>query len=353
MNQPWPDPTRQARRTPEIVPLLLKAYGVATAERVERILEETGPSPYLGDLVADYPRRGGKRMRPALCLAVARAHGADMEDALACAAGIELFHNALLIHDDIEDESETRRGRPTLHRLHGIPLALNAGDALLMLAMGPILETAARLGGRAAETMLRQTQVMARETAEGQALELGWRDGKALDLTEGDYLTMVLKKTAWLATIWPLQLGLLIGTRGEADPEAVVRFGFFLGAAFQIQDDLLNFVADTAYGKERHGDLFEGKRTLMLIHARNRADAQERAFIDDFLARGRHQRSPDEVATIAAIVERHGSRAHALTVASGLAGAAAHEFELAFGHLPPSDDLAFLEGMIPWVFERV
>lgn len=353
MNRPWPDPPRQARQTPDIVPALLRAYGDATARETERILGNGGAAPFLGDLVADYPRRGGKRMRPALFIAAARAHGAALEDVLPCAAGIELFHNALLIHDDIEDESETRRGRPTLHRLHGIPLALNAGDALLMMALAPILETASRMGGRTAELILRQTQQMARETAEGQALDLGWRSRPTPELSEADYLTMVLKKTAWLATIWPLQLGVLIGTRGAADPDAVARFGFFLGAAFQIQDDLLNFVADAAYGKERHGDLFEGKRTLMLIHARRAGNAAERREIDAFLARQRHQRSAPEVARISGIIERHGSRAHALSVASGLAGAAAHECQRAFGHLPPGDDRAFLEGMVPWVFERV
>ena len=95
---------------------------------------------------------------------------------------------------------------------------------------------------------------MAWESAEGQAMELGWRRDNASDLTDADYLVMVLKKTCWLATIHPCRVGALIGSRGRADLEPFIRFGFFLGAAFQIQDDLLNLVADDRYGKEINGD---------------------------------------------------------------------------------------------------
>lgn len=342
-----------ARLTPPVVPALLRRYGEATASAMDRILDRHGEAPFLGALLADYPRRGGKRMRPALCIAAARAHGAAMEQALACAAGIELFHNALLIHDDIEDESEVRRGRPTLHRLHGLPLALNAGDALLMLALQPVIETAARLGGRAGRAILDSTLAMARETAEGQALELGWRSRPGIALSEADYLALVLKKTAWLATIWPLQIGLVIGTRGRADPAAVVRFGFFLGAAFQIEDDILNFLADQSYGKERHGDLYEGKRTLILIHARQAAAPRDRDRIDAFLACARAARTVEMVEEMADLVEATGALERARLFAEALAGAAAHEVRRAFGHLPAGDDRAFLEGMVSWVFERV
>lgn len=163
---------------------------------------------------------------------------------------------------------------------------------------------------------------------------------------------MVLKKTAWMSVIWPLQLGLLIGSRGRADPETVARFGFFLGAAFQIQDDLLNFVADPAYGKEHLGDLYEGKRTLMLIHVEQHADADERARLRAMLALPRAGRTRAMVEDVAEMMERHGSIAHARAVAGALAGAAAHEHGLAFGRMPDTADRAFLAGLIPWVFER-
>lgn len=367
-----PPPTRQ---TPAIVATLLARYGAATRAAVEARLARQPPAPYLHDLVTDYPRRGGKMMRPALCIAAAglaagprtpAAAGSDgraANDTLApgvtdAAAAIELFHNALLVHDDIQDGSEVRRGTPTLHARHGVALAINAGDALMLLALEPLFDAARRHGIAAADAVLAATRTMARETVEGQALELGWRDHDRRDITEADYLAMVLKKTAWMSFIWPLQVGLALAPRRAAadraiDPDAVVRFGFFLGAAFQIQDDLLNLVAvDPGYGKESAGDLYEAKRTLMLIHLQGVARGRDRTRLDAFLARPRAARTPAMVAGIAAMMDRHGSVAHARRLAGAMAGAAAHEFDIAFGNLPPSPDKEFIAGLIPWVFER-
>src|SRR5258708_36159528 len=110
--------------TSTLVPDTLREYGDITRAALRNYLPSREPRRYLYDLVADYPERGGKMMRPALCIATARAFGAPLEYALGPAISIELLHNALLIHDDIEDESEERRGRPTLHLLHGGPLAV-------------------------------------------------------------------------------------------------------------------------------------------------------------------------------------------------------------------------------------
>src|SRR5262249_21597245 len=163
----------------------------------------------------------------------------------------------LLIHDDIQDWSELRRGRPTLHVLHGTPLAINAGDALMFTALRPLIDALRPMGGEVARQALDVTMTMARETAAGQALELGWRDRCVIDLGAEDYFRMALKKTAWMGMIWPAQLGLIVGSAGRVDAERVVRFGYFLGLAFQIEDDLRNLSLDPGYGKERNGDLYE------------------------------------------------------------------------------------------------
>jgi geranylgeranyl diphosphate synthase type II len=275
-----------------------------------------------------------------------------MEDALQSAAAVEILHNALLIHDDIQDGSEIRRGRPTLHALHGVPLAINAGDAMLLTALRPLLDNLRHVGADVGLKVLDATQRMARETAEGQALELGWRDEGQTEISDGDYLTMVLKKTAWMGMIWPAQIGLLIGSAGRADPDQVVRFGFFLGAAFQIEDDLRNLRADEAYGKEQNGDLFEAKRTLMLLHVRRSCTAGERRRIDEFLRLDRGHRTAADVDWLLGLMERYGSIAYARMVAEGLAGAALHEFAVAYGDLPETRDKAFLASLVPWVFDR-
>ncbi len=337
---------------PRAMAAMLADYGDATRGALRHYLSSSPPAPFLDELLTDYPARGGKMMRPAICIANARVFGGRLEDAIQSAAAVEILHNGLLIHDDIQDESEMRRGRPTLHALHGVPLAINAGDALMLMALRPLLDNLRDLGQSVALRILEATQTMARQTAEGQALELGWRDRNRLDVGEADYLTMVLKKTAWMGMIWPAQLGLLIGSRGVADPERVVRFGFFLGAAFQIEDDLRNLSVDPGYGKEMNGDLYEAKRTLMLIHVRQACSPAERREIDAFLALRRQERSADQVLWLAALMERHGSLAHGRAVAGAMAGAAAHEFDLVYGDLPASADRSFLAGLIPWVFER-
>lgn len=336
-----------------LVPDLLNEYAKLTRAALEGYLPSMEPRRYLYDLVADYPRRGGKGMRPSLCLAAARAFGARTEQALGAAVAIELFHNALLVHDDIQDDSELRRGAPALHVLHGVPLALNAGDSLVLLSLRPLLDSQLQLGQRRTLRLIELTERMARESAEGQALELGWRRDNVLDLGDEDYLEMVLKKTCWLGTIYPLQVGALIGSRQAGmSLDSLLRFGFFLGAAFQIRDDVLNLKGDLRYGKEIDGDLREGKRSLMMIHLLREATPHERDRLAGFLACSRADREPAEVLWIRALMDRYGSIEYAQNIACGLAGAALFEFESAFGELPASRDRSFLEAMAHWVVER-
>jgi len=335
-----------------LVSTMLREYGSLTRAALKEYLPQREPRRYLYDLLNDYPQRGGKMMRPGLCIATARMFGAPIEHAIRTAVAIELLHNALLIHDDIEDGSEQRRGAPTLHVLHGVPLALNAGDMLSLMSLRPLLDNRAVIGDDLALRIIEETERMARECAEGQSMELGWRHYNATEIGDGEYLEMVLKKTCWLATIFPIRVGAIIGSRGTADLEALLRFGFFLGAAFQIQDDLLNLVGDERYGKERDGDLWEGKRTLMLIQVFRKSTSDERERLGAALAGSRATRSPSEVQWMRSLFEKYDASAYARRIAQELAGAALHEFSLISAGLPGSRDKSFLEQMAIWVIER-
>lgn len=335
-----------------VVPAVLQEYGGVTRSALRQYLPEREPRTYLYDLLTDYPTRGGKMMRPSLCIAAARMFGGQIEEVLHTAVAIELFHNALLIHDDIEDGSEQRRGRPTLHMIHGIPLALNAGDTLTLMALKPLLDNRDRIGTTLVLRLFEETERMARECAEGQSIELGWRQHNAVVIDDAQYLEMVLKKTCWLATIFPMRAGALIGSRGWADPEAFVRFGFFLGAAFQIQDDLLNLCGDDRYGKERDGDLWEGKRTLMLIRALREATAEEGERLCAILCGSRAERTAEEVAWMRQLIEKYDGILYARRMAQELAGAALHEFGLLSAGIPDSRDKEFFQQMPAWVIER-
>ena len=332
---------------------VLDDYGALTRQAMEAYLPRGKPARYLYDPVAEYPARGGKMMRPSICIACARAFGAAPDDAVRIAVSIELLHNALLIHDDIEDESETRRGEPTLHLKYGIPVALNAGDALALASLRPLVHTMPRIGPWLSMQLVGEMERMARETAEGQAIELGWRKENTIALAPEDYLVMVLKKTCWLATIYPCRVGALLGLRTELSASAFVRFGFFIGAAFQINDDILNIEADDRYGKEICGDLLEGKRTLMLIDLLHRLEGAERDRLVATLATERDAQDMEDIRWMRRRMLEEGCLDRAKAAARGMVGAALHEYELAFGDLPDSRDKRFIRALAPWTLSRV
>jgi geranylgeranyl diphosphate synthase type II len=335
-----------------VIDEVLDDYGAVTRATMAAYLPSFKPNGYLYDLVADYPMRGGKMMRPSICIATARAFGAEIEDAVRIAVSIELLHNALLIHDDIEDESETRRGGPTLHRKHGLPLALNAGDALALASLRPLIHAIPQIGPWMSLQLIEELERMARETAEGQAIELGWRRENRVDLAPEDYLVMVLKKTCWLATIYPCRAGALVGLRRSLPENAFVNFGFFVGSAFQIIDDVLNIEADDRYGKEICGDLLEGKRTLMLIDLLHRLMGPDHRRLMRILDTPRERIDPEDVIWMRRQIISHGALERARAAAHGMAGAAAHEFQVLFGDLPDSRDKRFLGALAGWTLAR-
>ena len=177
-------------------------------EEIRRFIpagDECGPVLY--DLMLDYPLRDAKGLRPALCIAASRALGGGLEATLPSAALLELYHNAFLIHDDIEDGSEQRRDRPTLHREHGAPVAINVGDGMLALALTPLLDNMRVVGLGKALRIMQTIARMARETAEGQAIELAWIRSARWDLDDADYEHMVMKKTGWYSFVAPIVTG--------------------------------------------------------------------------------------------------------------------------------------------------
>ncbi|MDZ7705103.1 MAG: polyprenyl synthetase family protein [Trueperaceae bacterium] len=214
-------------------------------------------------LLRDYPERGGKGLRGLILLYATEAYGQPWRASLELAAGLELFQNWVLVHDDIEDDSEDRRGKPALHRSVGLPVALNVGDAMHVY-MWQLLHTLPGVSPDVHRQLLAEFAQMIHRTAEGQHLDLCWVAQGRFDVSEAEYLEMVTLKTAYYTVIAPLRLGAL---RCGASPDPrITQAGVDLGAAFQIRDDVLNLSRDVAYGKEFAGDLYEAKRTLILAH---------------------------------------------------------------------------------------
>lgn len=325
----------------------------ADAERTRAALlryiaREGGGALY--DIAADYPARPGKGLRPALCLATCRAHGGNPGSALGAAMAIELLHNAFLVHDDICDSALRRRGQATLHVLHGVPLALSAGDAMAVLSLGPLLDDAGALGHEVTLDVLAEFQHLMQRTVEGQVMELGWRTRPIVELDADAYLRMILDKTCWYSTIHPCRVGALIAGRGRADLEGLARFGFFLGAVLQIRDDIENVTrCEGAFGKDYGSDIIEGKPTLLLMHLLHTAPAPVRdaalQLIGDAGERCGLQRG-ERIEYVIALMERTGAIDYACAFADSLAGSALAEFDAAMGWLPETRDKAFLRSLV-------
>jgi geranylgeranyl diphosphate synthase, type II len=330
----------------------LRVYASMVRRAMLEQLPTGEPESYLYQPVREYPRRVGKHMRAAICLSTCEALGGDTDQALAIAAPLELLHNALLIHDDIQDGSSLRRGEVTLHERHGVPLALNAGDALAMFAVERLHE-AVLVGDSVLASRLRDEFGQAvRRTVEGQALELGWQRDGVVDLRPEDYLDMAVLKTCAYTTVLPLRAGALLARAASIDLDALTALAIPLGLAFQIRDDLLSLQPAGAGGKDALGDLYEGKRSLAIIHLLATSSGPDRSFLRRFLKGSRAERTPAAVAQVWELLERHGSLALASAHARQFAIEARARFDKAFASTQPSPALNFLCDMIDYMVDR-
>ncbi len=263
-------------------------------------------------MMRDYPARPAKGMRPFLCLTTCKAAGGTEADALLTAACIELFQHWILIHDDIEDGSELRRGAPALHRKYTEALALNAGDALHARMWGALLDNRESLGTEKTFKVMEEFSRMVNETTEGQHMELGWVHQKRWDLREKDYFTMCTKKTSWYTVASPCRLGAMVAGATPKVLSSLLDFGMKLGVAFQIQDDALNLVGDQKkYGKAKSDDIIEGKRTLILLHLLEVATPGDRKELISIMNKPRESRGQSDVSRVLELVDAYDSVGYA------------------------------------------
>jgi len=245
----------------------------------------------------------GKRIRPLLCLLACTACGGDWERALPAAAAVELLHNFTLIHDDIEDNDTTRRGRPTVWSLWGMPQALNAGDALHTLAHLALLRL--REQGVSPDTVVEALGVLDRtclRLTEGQFMDLSFEEQE--NVGPETYLDMVERKTAALVAA-ACELGALIAGAPPAQREQLRAFGHHLGLAFQIRDDVLGVWGDPQVtGKPAVSDILRRKKTLPILYGLRRSEPL-RALL------ARPDLSPADVTRVVELLESTGSRSWA------------------------------------------
>ena len=209
------------------------------------------------------PEATGKRIRPLLVLLSNAACGADWQSALPAAVAVELVHNFSLVHDDIQDNSDKRRGRPTTWVKWGMPMAINVGDALFVMSNQAIMELK---GNYPAETVVKAAEILHNtclELTRGQFLDMSYEERN--DLAVEDYWPMVAGKTAALLSAC-CHIGALLGGVDDVGQDSYRAFGHYLGLAFQVQDDILGIWGDEALtGKSAASDLIEGKNSLPVL----------------------------------------------------------------------------------------
>lgn len=209
---------------------------------------------------------GGKRLRPALCLAGNELFGGSPDDAMMPALGIELFHNFSLVHDDVMDKAELRRGKKTVHQKWDLNSAILSGDAMLIKAYQYLLKVDKDI----VAPVLKCFTNTALELCEGQQMDINFE--KSDSVAEEDYLAMIQGKTAVLLGA-ALKIGALTAKATTRQANTLYHFGTHAGMAFQVQDDLLDaFGASAKVGKQCGGDIMQDKKTLLMIYARE-ADA--------------------------------------------------------------------------------
>ena len=221
---------------------------------------------------------GGKRIRPTLMLLAYNLFKDDPETILMQAAGLETYHNYTLLHDDLMDNADLRRGHETVHKKWNANQAILSGDSMLVLAYKHIIDCP--------EDKIKAVLELFTETAleigEGQQFDIDFETRN--NVSEDEYIEMIRLKTSVLLAC-ALKMGAILAGASADDAENLYKFGEKIGLAFQLQDDYLDVYGDAkVFGKAIGGDIVSNKKTYMLINAYNRADAAQRAELDKWLA---------------------------------------------------------------------
>ena len=239
---------------------------------------------------------GGKRLRPVLLLITVDAFGGNVDKAMPAALAVEVFHNFTLLHDDIMDNADMRRGKPSVFAKWGENVAILSGDAMLITAYK-------MLAALEAERLPRVMHIfndMALEVCEGQQYDMDFESMERVSVE--DYILMIERKTSALLS-GSAMIGATLAGASDDDIKKLYRFATELGLAFQLQDDMLDSFGDESLGKKIGGDILEGKQTYLMVQAMSRASDEEREVL-----RTTHKNEAltdaEKIATVKALYEK-------------------------------------------------
>ncbi|MEM7825352.1 MAG: polyprenyl synthetase family protein [Candidatus Aenigmatarchaeota archaeon] len=245
----------------------------------------------MGLALEEFLSRGGKYLRPGLVWSTVKAYEKNPEDSIWVAISLNFDHNWFLIHDDIEDDSRLRRGKPCLHILYGIDNAINYGDYLRTLAEMALEKGKEKFKFETYSRLISARQEMLKTTCEGQDLEFLLREKPLSEMTEEKVLEILKKKSAFYTTFTPYRYGAIISGLSDREIEEIKPYLIKIGIAFQLKDDILDVTVEREeekgkatlieqkFGKDWAGDLEEIKRTLLLARLLKRAEPEDKDYL--------------------------------------------------------------------------
>ncbi len=314
-------------------------------DKVEQTIDEIfedGKEHPLWEHMAYYPEAGGKKVRPFLTMITTGAFNEPEEKAIPYGIAVEFVHNFTLVHDDIMDKDELRRGKKTLHRKVGESHAINAGDGLFALSFKILSET--DIEGERIRMLLEELSSSVIRIAEGQEEDISFE--KTLEISEDDFIEMIEKKTGYLFRA-SARGGAIVAGRNQEEIRKIGEYGRKMGIAFQIQDDYLDLVGDQdKIGKDVGSDIKEGKRTLIVIKALSELPDDKEERLKEILESD--DNSDEEIREAIELIKE----ANALQYSKELAEEYAEEAKKELDVVPEGEDKELLEDLVDFMITR-
>jgi geranylgeranyl diphosphate synthase type I len=288
----------------------LEKYSISVNKEINSFLSNISPSN-LKEASIYLTESRGKMLRPALSIISCEAFGGSQKNSIKTAAAIELIHTFSLIHDDIMDDDDVRRSKPSVHKVWDENIAILAGDTLFSKAFELISSTKDDISSI---EYIHQTIATVADACvkicEGQAADMGFE--KNFNVKEEDYLEMIFKKTGALIAA-ATKSGAIMAGANQKEIDAIYEYGKFIGLAFQIQDDYLDLVADEEkLGKPVGSDIVEGKMTIIILHALKNGSLEDKEKLIDIL---KSDSSKDEIILAMDILNKYNSLQYASDLA--------------------------------------
>lgn len=338
----------------EKITKILGQYSEDINKEIMETLSNIGPND-LKEASIYLTKAGGKMIRPALTILVSEAVGGTSSSSIKTAAAIELIHTFSLIHDDIMDKDEMRRGKPAVHKVWGEPVAILAGDILFSKAYELVIKSKDKIDSNNPEECLgRVNQTLSTvadacvKICEGQAQDMGFEGN--FDVKEEEYMEMIFKKTGALLAV-ATETGAIMGGADEKTISAMYEYGKLVGLAFQIQDDYLDLVSNAdSIGKPAGSDIAEGKMTIIAVNALANANDEDRQKLVEILKIGNESGNcgQEHVNEAMAIFDKYDSIQYAKNVALENVKEAKQLLEI----LPDSETKHTLSLVADFVLER-